>query len=103
MPSVTLKMATIECSTCSTLLKVYPQEAPGKPNLCWNCIGRWPVQSVTVQSMPACSRRDETAILPVRRIGPSTDANGTGRNSCRQPLWPLPEDSHAQLNSLTLR
>jgi len=32
------KMATIECSTCSTLLEVYPQDAPGKPNLCWSAL-----------------------------------------------------------------
>jgi hypothetical protein len=29
------KMATIECSTCSTLLEVHPQDEPGEPNLCW--------------------------------------------------------------------
>jgi hypothetical protein len=33
MRSVITKMATIECSTCSTLLEIYPQDAPGEPNL----------------------------------------------------------------------
>ena len=35
MRSVITKMATIECSTCSTLLEIFPQEAPGEPNLGW--------------------------------------------------------------------
>jgi hypothetical protein len=38
MGAVISKMATIECSTCSTLLEVYPQDRPGKPNLCWNAL-----------------------------------------------------------------
>jgi hypothetical protein len=38
MRSVMLKMATIECSTCSTLLEVYPQDAPGGPNLGWTAL-----------------------------------------------------------------
>jgi hypothetical protein len=38
MRSVITKMATIECSTCSTLLEVYPQDAPGEPNLGWNAL-----------------------------------------------------------------
>jgi hypothetical protein len=38
MPLVSSKMATIECSTCSTLLEVYPQDEPGKPNLCWTAL-----------------------------------------------------------------
>jgi hypothetical protein len=29
------KLATIECSTCSALLDVRPQDGPGEPNLCW--------------------------------------------------------------------
>jgi hypothetical protein len=35
---VTSKVATIECSTCSTLLEIYPQDAPGEPNLGWNAL-----------------------------------------------------------------
>ena len=38
MGSVITKMATIECSTCSTLLEVYPQDAPGEPNLGWTAL-----------------------------------------------------------------
>ena len=32
------KLATIECSTCSVLLEVYPQDLPGEPSLCWNTL-----------------------------------------------------------------
>jgi len=38
MRSVITKMATIECSTCSTLLEVYPQDAQGEPNLSWRAL-----------------------------------------------------------------
>ena len=38
MRSAMTKMATIECSTCSTLLEIYPQETPGEPNLGWNAL-----------------------------------------------------------------
>ena len=38
MRSVMTKMATIECSTCSTLLEVYSREKPGEPNLGWNAL-----------------------------------------------------------------
>jgi len=38
MRSVITKMATIECSTCSTLLEIYPQDAPGEPNLGWTAL-----------------------------------------------------------------
>ena len=38
MRSVIDKMATIECSTCSTLLEIYPQDAPGEPNLGWTAL-----------------------------------------------------------------
>jgi hypothetical protein len=38
MIPVTSKMATIECSTCSTLLEVYPQDAPGEPNIGWKAL-----------------------------------------------------------------
>jgi hypothetical protein len=38
MRSVISKMATIQCSTCSTLLEVYPQDEPRKPNLCWTAL-----------------------------------------------------------------
>jgi hypothetical protein len=38
MRSVITKMATIECSICSTLLEVYPQEAPNEPNMGWNAL-----------------------------------------------------------------
>ena len=32
------KLATIECSTCSVLLEVYPQNTPGQPSLGWNAL-----------------------------------------------------------------
>jgi hypothetical protein len=32
------KVATIECSTCSALLEVHPQDVPGEPNLGWNTL-----------------------------------------------------------------
>jgi hypothetical protein len=32
------KLATIECSTCSALLEVYPQDAPGEPSLGWDAL-----------------------------------------------------------------
>ena len=38
MRSVITKMATIACSTCSTLLEIYPQDAPGEPNLAWTAL-----------------------------------------------------------------
>ena len=38
MRSVITKMATLECSTCATLLETYPQDAPGEPNLGWNAL-----------------------------------------------------------------
>jgi hypothetical protein len=38
MRSVLTKMATLECSSCPTLLEVYPQEMPGEPNLGWNAL-----------------------------------------------------------------
>jgi len=37
-PSVMSKMATIECSTCSTLLEICPKDARGEPNLCWSAL-----------------------------------------------------------------
>jgi hypothetical protein len=35
---VQLKVATIECSTCSALLEVYPQDVPGEPSLGWDAL-----------------------------------------------------------------
>jgi hypothetical protein len=32
------KLATIECSTCSALLEVYPQAVPGEPSLGWSAL-----------------------------------------------------------------
>ena len=32
------KVATIECSTCSALLKVYPQAVADEPNLGWSAL-----------------------------------------------------------------
>jgi hypothetical protein len=32
------KVATIECSTCSALLEVYPQDVPGDPALGWDAL-----------------------------------------------------------------
>ena len=32
------KLTTIECSTCSVLLEVYPQNTPGQPTLGWNAL-----------------------------------------------------------------
>ena len=38
MRSVLTKMATLECSTCSSLLRVYPQDEPAEPNFGWNAL-----------------------------------------------------------------
>jgi hypothetical protein len=38
MRSAITKMATIECSTCATLLEVYPQDEPAEPNFGWNAL-----------------------------------------------------------------
>jgi hypothetical protein len=32
------KVATIECSTCSALLEIYPQNEPGEPSLGWDVL-----------------------------------------------------------------
>jgi hypothetical protein len=32
------KVATIECSTCSALLEIYPQNVPGEPSLGWDVL-----------------------------------------------------------------
>ncbi len=32
------KVATIECSTCSALLEIYPQAVPGEPSLAWRAL-----------------------------------------------------------------
>jgi hypothetical protein len=32
------RIATIECSTCSALLEIYPQDLPGEPKLGWNAL-----------------------------------------------------------------
>ena len=32
------KLAIIECSTCSALLEIYPQDVPGEPSLGWNAL-----------------------------------------------------------------
>jgi hypothetical protein len=34
----TSKVATIECSTCSALLEIYPQNVPGEPSLGWDVL-----------------------------------------------------------------
>jgi hypothetical protein len=34
----TSKLATVECSTCSALLEVYPQAIPDEPNLGWSAL-----------------------------------------------------------------
>jgi hypothetical protein len=32
------KLPTIECSTCSALLEIYPQAVPGEPSLGWSAL-----------------------------------------------------------------
>ena len=52
MRLVISKMATIECSTCATLLEVYPHDEPGQPNLCWKALDTDRCQAPPINRCP---------------------------------------------------
>jgi DNA-directed RNA polymerase subunit RPC12/RpoP len=62
MRSVISKMATIECSTCSTLLEVYTQDAPREPNLGWNALDEDLCEAAPINRCPHCSYRVKAAL-----------------------------------------
>jgi hypothetical protein len=53
---VQLKVATIECSTCSALLEVYPQDVPGEPSLGWDALNDGRLQSASDDTTPVRPR-----------------------------------------------